>query len=252
MDPGYVAVHLAEEREHWWFRGRLAILRATLARALGGRRARLLDLGCGAGGVLAALGEFGDAVGMEANPDLLAEARARGLDARPGALPDDAVVTPGWADVVLLLDVVEHLDDDVAAFRAARRLAAAGALLLVTVPAHPWLWSAHDVTLGHRRRYTRAGLRAAVERAGWRVRHVSHFNALLLPGVAAVRAVRRLAGGGGHDLARPPAPFNALLARLFALERFVAPRWSLPCGASLLLLAHAPEPGGAPRAGLTR
>lgn len=241
MDPAYVAVHAEEDREHWWFRGRLEIVTTALRGALGGRRTRLLDLGCGAGNVLAALGEFGEAVGMEAHPALIAEARARGLDVRPGALPDADVVPPGWPEVVLLLDVIEHVDDDVAALAAARRLVAHDGLLVVTVPAYPWLWSAHDVALGHRRRYTAAGLRTAVERAGFVVRHLSHFNTLLLSVVIAVRAWKRLTGDSRHDLSRPAAPLNRLLARLFALERFVVPRWALPCGASLLLLA-TPRP----------
>ncbi|MGH7342735.1 MAG: methyltransferase domain-containing protein, partial [Candidatus Rokuibacteriota bacterium] len=112
MDPAYVAVHLEEDRSHWWFRGRLAVIRATLRRALPPRRVRLLELGCGSGNVLAALAEFGEAVGMDAHEDLAAAARAAGLDVRLGHLPDDLGVAPGWAEVVLLLDVIEHVDDD--------------------------------------------------------------------------------------------------------------------------------------------
>src|SRR5207247_517472 len=117
-------------------------------------RLQLLELGCGTGNVLASLAEFGVAVGMEAHPELAAAARAAGLDVRPGRLPEDLVVEPGWADAVLLLDVLEHLDDDVAALVTARRALRPGGLLVITVPAYRWLWSGHDVALGHRRRYT--------------------------------------------------------------------------------------------------
>src|SRR5439155_683450 len=129
-------------------------------------RLRLLELGCGTGNVLAALAEFGMAVGMETHPDLAAAARAAGLDVRPGRLPGDLVVEPGWADAVLLLDVLEHLDDDVAALVTARRALRPGGLLVITVPAYRWLWSGHDVALGHRRRYTARELSRVVERAG--------------------------------------------------------------------------------------
>lgn len=238
MDPAYVAVHMEEDRLHWWFRGRLAVILAALRRALPRRPVRLLELGCGSGNVLAALGEFGEAVGMEVHPGLAAAARAAGLDVRPGALPGDLVVPPGWADVVLLLDVLEHLDDDAAALGAARRALAPGGLLVVTVPAYRWLWSAHDVALGHRRRYTARELRRLVERAGYAVERVSYFNTLLFPAVALARAWKRLTGDTSHDLHRPAPAWNRGLGRLFALERHVVPRAPLPFGASLLLLAR--------------
>src|SRR2546426_9201277 len=139
MDPAYVATHVEEDRRHWWFRGRLAVLLATLRRVLPPGRLRLLELGCGTGNVLAALAEFGMAVGMETHPDLAAAARAPGLDVRPGPLPGDLVVEPGWAHAVLLPDVLEHLDDDVAALVPAPPAPRPGRLPLVTVPASPWL-----------------------------------------------------------------------------------------------------------------
>jgi SAM-dependent methyltransferase len=77
MDPAYVAVHMEEDRSHWWFRGRLALIRSTLRRVLPKRRVRLLELGCGSGNVLAALTEFGKAVGLDAHEGLAA-ARAAG------------------------------------------------------------------------------------------------------------------------------------------------------------------------------
>src|SRR5213592_602774 len=171
MDPAYVATHVEEDRRHWWFRGRLAVLLAILRRVLPPGHARLLELGCGTGNVLAALAEFGEAVGMEAHPDLAAAARAAGLDVRQGRLPDDLVVEPGWADAVLLLDVIEHIDDDVRALETGRRALRPGGLLVITVPAYPWLWSGHDVPPAPPR-----GRARAVERAGLSVVHASYFN----------------------------------------------------------------------------
>jgi SAM-dependent methyltransferase len=238
MDPAYVATHMEEDRLHWWFRGRLAVITAALERALPQRPVRLLELGCGTGNVLGALGRFGEAVGMETHPDLVAAARAAGLDVREGRLPGDLVVPPGWAEVVLLLDVLEHLDDEAAALETGRRALAEGGLLVATVPAYQWLWSGHDVALGHRRRYTASRLRGVVERAGFRVLRVSYFNTLLFPALALMRGWKRLTGDATHDLRRPAPTLNRWLERVFALERHVVPRCALPFGASLLLVAR--------------
>jgi SAM-dependent methyltransferase len=240
VDPAYVTRHIEEDRKHWWFQGRLAVLRACLQELTLPCPARILDLGCGTGNVLAGLRDLGETIGMEMNESLRAVAQAAGLDVRQGALPDDDVVAPGWADVALLLDVIEHVDDDGPALKAAHRALHPGGWVVVTVPAFPWLWSAHDVVLGHRRRYTAPQLRGAAERAGFRVIHLSYFNTILFPVVLLARIAKRLGGGGGdgHDLRRPPSPINRLLTVTFALERFVVPRRRLPFGSSLVLIAR--------------
>jgi SAM-dependent methyltransferase len=240
VDPAYLAAHVEEDRLHWYFRGRLAVIRSALLRVLPRRSLRLLEIGCGTGNVLGALGEFGEAVGIEANGTLLAAARAAGLDARKGALPDDLPITPGWPDVVLMLDVIEHLDDDLAALRAARRVLPGGGVLVITVPAFPWLWSGHDVALGHRRRYVAGGLRRLVEGAGYRVERLSYFNTVLFPAIASRRLYKRLRRDDRHDLRRPGPALNTVLEWLFALERHVVPTGALPFGASLLVVARRP------------
>src|SRR2546428_11723196 len=95
MDPAYVATHVEEDRRHWWFRGRLAVLLAILRRVLPPGHARLLELGCGTGNVLAALAEFGEAVGLGAPPGLPAGPRAPRPRARARPLPGGTRVPPG-------------------------------------------------------------------------------------------------------------------------------------------------------------
>ena len=234
----YTAVHVEEDRRHWYFRGRLAVLLSVLERVLPPPPRRLLELGCGTGNVLEALGRFGEAVGVERDPGLRAVGRAAGLDVRDGALPDDIPVADAWADAVLLLDVIEHLDDDHAGLRGALRTLRPGGVMVITVPAYPWLWSGHDVALGHRRRYTASTLRSVVARAGLSLAHVGYFNTALFPAIAGVRLAKRLVGSGGHDLHRPAGTVNGALERLFALERHVVLRPGLPFGASVLAVAH--------------
>lgn len=238
MDRAYTAAHIEEDRHHWYFRGRLAVLLGLLERVLPPAPLRLLELGCGTGNVLASLGRFGEAVGIELDEELREVGRAAGLDIRAGALPDDVPIAEGWADVVLLLDVIEHLDDDLTSLRAAARFVKKGGLAIVTVPAYAWLWSAHDEALGHRRRYTMRGLHRLMETAGFHVERLSYFNSVLFPAIAGVRLLKRLTGDRDHDLHRPPAPVNATLTRLFALERHVVASPGLPFGNSVLAVAR--------------
>jgi SAM-dependent methyltransferase len=238
MDAASVAAHLQEAKEHWYFVGRLAVLRAVVGAVRPPGHLRILELGCGSGNVLEEFAGLGEAVGMEVHPDLIAAARAGGLDVRQGSLPGDLVVPDGWADMVLMLDVVEHVDDDAGALRTARRALRPGGVLLVTVPAFAWLWSGHDVAVGHRRRYVAPALRALVAQAGFRVEHVSYFNTLLFPGAVLMRAWKRWRGDTSHDMHRPPAPINRVLAATFGLERLLVPRWRLPFGVSILLVGR--------------
>lgn len=243
MDPGYAAVHAEEDRAHWWFRGRRAVILAEMARRLPRVRLRIAEIGCGSGGMLETLGRFGPAVGVEMDPALRQRARARGLDVRAGALPDDLPLEAGRWDVVCLFDVLEHVDDEAAALRACRHLLAPGGSLVITVPAYAWLWSRHDEVLGHRRRYTAGSLRAAVRDASFAIERLTYFNTLLAPPIMAVRLLRTLLRRAeqGHDLERPRALVNDLLARTFAAETGLLRLGALPFGISILLVARAAD-----------
>ncbi|HEX8207486.1 MAG TPA: methyltransferase domain-containing protein, partial [Solirubrobacteraceae bacterium] len=138
----------------------------------------------------------------------------------------------GAFDLLLATDVLEHVDDDAAALRELRRVAAPGALLLVTVPAHPRLWSEHDVALHHRRRYRRAELLERVRGAGWDPVVVTWWNAFLLAPIAVARRVGRSS--------ETPSRANRLLDALLAIEaRLVRSGTDLPAGVSLALAAKA-------------
>jgi hypothetical protein len=100
------------------------------------------------------------------------------------------------------------------------------------------MWSAHDEAHHHQRRYTARMLRGVLAEGGFVLRHMSHFNSLLFPAIAAARLAGRLVGREGGDDAMPPRPLNRLLEAIFAAERHVAVRSSLPFGVSLLAVAE--------------
>jgi SAM-dependent methyltransferase len=144
----------------------------------------------------------------------------------------------GSFDLAVSLDVVEHLDDDLAALRELRRIVRPGGALLVTVPAYQWLWSGHDVINHHRRRYTRRSLQRAAEGAGWQQVRTTYFNSLLLPVAILLRILDRInkkPTESSLDLWVPPEPVNWVLERPLALEAALIDRGSrIPAGLSLL------------------
>jgi len=152
----------------------------------------------------------------------------------------------GSASVVCLLDVIEHLEDQGATLREAWRVLEPGGHLVVTVPAHAWLWSEADELLGHVRRYTRPLLRAHLAEAGFTPVHLTHvFSWLLAPVWAArrVAALRGRAGRGQLGLDRSSAAVAGAAFLLTRAELGLAGRLSLPAGTSGLCVAAKPGRG---------
>jgi len=239
------------DRDHWWFVGRRKILTALIERWR--PRAgplRILEIGCGTGSNIAMLQQFGTVDAVEPDDHARAFAAQRtGLAIKGGYLPDVAL-DDGHYDLIVLLDVLEHIPDDRQALAALRSKLAPGGRLLLAVPAMPSLWSGHDVAHHHQRRYTAGTLEAVVRSAGYRKLHRTAFNSLLLPAIVGVRWMNRLLGRSGGDEDRiPPAPLNRMLALLFGAERHAAVHGLLPAGVSLALVA---EPAGEATGGNTR
>jgi SAM-dependent methyltransferase len=229
---------LALDERHWWYRGRRRVLNAVLegVQLPPRERASVLDAGSGSGRTLDELARYGETRGMELNPLGVAAARGRGHEVKEGrveAIPyDDASF-----DLVTCLDVIEHTDDDVASLRELRRVTRPGGHLVVTVPAHPALWSRHDEVNGHRRRYTRRTLGAAARAAGWRVDRQTGFNVVYLAPAALVRLARRdrQAEDGASELELTPPALDTALELPLRLEAALVRRGlNLPTGLSLL------------------
>jgi SAM-dependent methyltransferase len=240
MDRDYeLQTHQAEDR-HWWYRGRRTVIECVLCRVELPAHARILDAGCGSGRNMIELARHGTVTGVELSATSASLARNRDAgevltcSMLEMPFPDDSF------DLAVSLDVIEHLDDDLAALRELRRVIAPGGALLVTVPAYQWLWSGHDEINHHRRRYTRRTLLDVAERAGWQQVRTSYFNFLLLPIAIILRVLDRVSRKtteSSLDLWVPPEPFNWLLERPLEIEaRVIARGGRIPAGLSLLAL----------------
>src|SRR5207342_1839849 len=134
-------------------------------------------------------------------------------------LPELAGVPDRHYDLIGAFDVIEHIDDDAAALASIATKLKAGGTFIMTVPAHQWMWSAHDVVNHHKRRYSKHGLQRLISRSPMRLVKIGYFNSLLFPLAVAERAASKLRGKEDADVKLPPAPLNAMLERVFEAER---------------------------------
>lgn len=223
--------------DNFWFAAKRDLIRALLARAFGARRdLKILNMGAGTGDDLAVAREFGRVWVVDISPAALAVIpsgaceEARLADARELPYPD------GMFDAVLSFDVFEHIDDAWRAAAEARRVLAPGGALLATVPAHPFLFGAHDRALGHFRRHTKSSFRALL--SGFDETHLFYWNSVLfLP--AAMRRLRDRNAAAKVDVVRPPRLVNALLYRLMRVDDILIRRGiSPPPGLSIASISR--------------
>lgn len=243
MEPQvYDEMFVLEER-HWWFCARRRIVLDLLRRYLprhDGRRPRLADLGCGCGANLKAFGQEYDACGADAT-----EAAARYAQHRVGQriclarLPGSLPFAPAAFDAVVMTDVLEHIEDDRASAAAAVNLLMPGGVFVATVPAGQWLYAHRDVAHHHKRRYSRRDLARLMRGLPVVVELLSYCNTLLFAPAAVSRLASRWLGPHKTtDLRVPAGPINRTLGAIYAAERHLLRRVTLPFGLSLVLVVR--------------
>jgi len=238
MNPDVYRQMAQTEDDHWWFVGRRAIISAVIESLSLPNRARILEIGAGTGGNLEMLGRFGEVSASELDDFAREHAiRKTGIQVRKARLPDLLPFQAGHFDLICLFDVLEHVEDDVGALRAITPFLKPQGRVLITVPAHQWLWSVHDAELHHFRRYSAQQLQRVISLAGYRAAKLSYFNAILFPLVAVSRlADRLLSRRNATGAGMPPGLLNAFLRALLSMEAHLITRARIPFGVSLLAL----------------
>lgn len=229
--------HAELEESHWWFLLRRGIIDDILATLLP-PGSLIAEIGCGTGGNLRHLSRRYRVVGSDLSP--VAVSFARSLGGETVLEGDFAETLSPWQweiDGILLADVIEHIVDDRAFLRRVASFIRPGGVLLVTVPASPWLFGHHDRAVGHYRRYRAKALRRVVTEAGFEEIRLTHFFSPFLPLIALVRFMSR----GGSSLAPPHPLVNSLCLAVGGIERLLLRHISLPFGSSILILARKPE-----------
>ena len=230
------------DQQHWWFTARRRILAEVIRRIVRPpTAARILELGCGTGHNLDMLGAFGTVEASELDDharELAAKRLGRAIEA--AALPDLSRFPADSYDMIALLDVLEHVVDDKGSLAAIFTRLKPGGALLLTVPANPWMWSAHDVAHHHHRRYRKTDLAALARAAGYEIDLLSPFNTMLFPLIAGVRVLNKVRGHDSADDALPAKSVNSVLDRLFGFEAGLIGRLPFPFGVSLVAVLRRP------------
>ena len=249
MEKDLYGLYHREEGSWWWGVGRRTLIGSLLKRyGSGNGRPHLLEIGCGAGGLLKELARSGVAYGLDVEAESMKYCQERGLDRL--CLGDAASLPYRSAqfDAVICVDVLEHLEDDRAGLADIYRVLKPGGRLLATVPAFQSLWSRRDVQLHHKRRYTLAELRERVKAADFRVLKIGYINLMVLFPLWLMVKTGRLSSKEeakvGVYFALLPRPVNRVLAGVAALESTISSRVNLPVGSSIVCVAARPQADG--------
>jgi len=248
MKKDFYSLYYKLEDKHWWFVGRRRIFLNMLDKYLpannGKEKRRILDVGCGTGTLLRYLSRYGCAQGVDVDEQAIEFCHKRGVhqvqkvDSFPLPFEDDTF------DLVTLLDVLEHIDDDEGTLRELYRIVRPGGMLMLAVPAYRFLWGPQDEISNHKRRYIAPEIGDLLRGTGFRIKRLSYFNTVLFPVIAAVRVLRpylpKTFQVESDCTITKLGPLNRMLGRLFGLEALVVKEMSLPFGVSIIGLAYKP------------
>jgi SAM-dependent methyltransferase len=226
-------IHLAEGT--WWYDGR-AFLVQRLLRSFGAKTEKICDIGAGYGAMCPALKPFGHTTAFE--PDVDARAHCvENFDTAFGSgdLSELVRSEAGEFSLVTLLDVVEHVEDDLGFLEQVNKVIRPGGHILVTVPAFMSLWSELDVLAMHYYRYNRKGIIRSLEQTGFEIRYASYWNMML---TVPAFIVRRGTGKGGYAAFAMPRWIDRLFFAWVWFETLLIPLTKLPFGTTVVVYAQ--------------
>ncbi|MHC4941734.1 MAG: class I SAM-dependent methyltransferase [Planctomycetota bacterium] len=250
MDDLAYKQFLKLEKTHWWFIGRRNIFFTLLDHHLGEKNdLRIMDVGCGFGGMLDGLSGLGHAMGMEIDLDSAKACQERGFSGMCLGSGYDMPVRTGSLDLITLFDAIEHIEDDERVVRQCAEALKPGGHLMITVPAYQFLYADNDRIAHHLRRYSLPRLKRIVRSADLDVVKGTHYNILLfpliLPAVLLLKLKQKIRGPlkegreGATNLSyNYPRIVAFLLKTIFSSERHLLKYVSIPFGHSIALIAR--------------
>jgi SAM-dependent methyltransferase len=230
------------EEYHWWQKAKRRVCLELIHRYRSGTNLKIIDIGCGTGKNTEELKSFGLAFGLDSAGQALDYCRKRGLVRLLGGQSERLPLAKSRFDIATLLDILEHADDR-KTLAEVHRILRREALLILHVPAYPWLWSRWDEALHHRKRYTKKALKKLMQFSGFEVRYVSYlFSFLVIPTLILrkFKSLRRRPYGSDFRIGSPLT--NRLFFGLFSIEDRIRRLCPIPFGTSLVCVARK-KPG---------
>lgn len=230
------------EDSHWWFVGRRAILESFLKQLVQNLKSKvqnpkILDVGCGTGANIEMLSQFGSAEGVDVSDDALEFCRRKGLNVQKG-LAESLPFADETFDITTALDVVEHLDHDIAGLKEMYRVTKTGGYSLIFVPAFMWLWGVQDDISHHRIRYTRKQIVERLEKAGYTVERATYANFTFFAPILGGRTLMKLTGIKPESENNITiSALNGVFGKIFSAERHVLKNFDFPFGVSIVIVA---------------
>ena len=240
MEKDFYKTYFEAEKNHWWFRVRINLIFDLLKKHKIPKTAKIFDFGCGSGYTVGCLQRMGyDASGSDVSAEAIEFGLSRGI--RNLSVAQNSKIRPpeGSFNLILALDVIEHIEDDSGAIRAIEKALKTGGMAIITVPAYQWLWGVQDDVAHHFRRYTMTGLTSIVKRSGeFKIVYKTYFNTFLFLPIAIVRMLSKW-----FNLRERESDFdinnrllNSIFYFIFNLETHFLKFFSFPFGVSILFV----------------
>lgn len=223
---------LHDMEDSWWYKGRM-ILVDKLLRRLKKVNNKILDFGSGYGGMYDTLAKYGKVYAFEIDKGGLISCKERGYE-KIYSSADDVYNLKSDLDLVVMCDVLEHIEDDDGTLRSINNILRDKGYLLMTIPAYKWLWSIHDDEHKHYRRYTRGQINSLLNKNGFEVDYSSYWNLFLFVPALIVR----LFGFSGSSSLKQPKIVNSIFLFFIYIERMIMPNLTLPFGTGIIVLAR--------------
>lgn len=232
------------ENTYWWHIGKRYLVRSLIGHHFGKKRdLKILEIGCGTGGLTRCLPKYGKVTGFDISPEAVEFCKSK--DLQDIYVQDISILNTGSYlkrfDLILALDVLEHLQDDVAAMEKVREMLADGGLFFINVPAHKFLWSEHDEALEHKRRYHRLELTKKLKDAGFEIVSSSYFVTLISPLIILYRLYGNIFGKSAYpktSYVLLPRVLNNFMATLLKIETRILLKMRIPFGVTLNFVAR--------------